>query len=177
MVGVDVVPVLTPAATVVAMDGEGPARSVPGNRHRAPSGAGSSSSRLDRLADFVHRQRWLLATVPFLFLFQFPLGALFAEPGNTMEEGTLLIGGELVLRGWTPHGDFEHLYGPADLWTLAAAFSIFGVSITVERVVGLLYRVVLLWAIYRIAGRWGTGVATATAGLAWLLIAPFGLIA
>ncbi|MCY3850097.1 MAG: glycosyltransferase family 39 protein [Acidimicrobiaceae bacterium] len=159
------------------MDGEGPARSVPGNRHRAPSGAGSSSSRLDRLADFVHRQRWLLATVPFLFLFQFPLGALFAEPGNTMEEGTLLIGGELVLRGWTPHGDFEHLYGPADLWTLAAAFSIFGVSITVERVVGLLYRVVLLWAIYRIAGRWGTGVATATAGLAWLLIAPFGLIA
>ena len=94
-----------------------------------------------------------------------------------MEEGTLLIGGELVARGWTPHGDFEHLYGPADLWTLAAAFSIFGVSITVERLVGMLYRFLLIGAIFAIARRWGSGVATATAGLAWLLIAPFGLIA
>ncbi|MDE0701882.1 MAG: hypothetical protein OXH61_14300 [Acidimicrobiaceae bacterium] len=155
------------------MDSEGPTRSVPGNWRWGASEGG----RLDRLADFVHRQRLLLTTLPLLFLFLLPLGALLQKPGNTMEEGTLLIGGELVLRGWTPHGDFEHLYGPADLWTLAAAFSIFDVSITVERIVGLFYRVVLLWAIYRIAGRWGAGVATGAAGLAWLLIAPFGLIA
>lgn len=126
---------------------------------------------------FVHRQRMYLSLVPLVFLIQLPLWAMLKEPGNTMEEGTLLIGGELVTRGWTPHGDFEHLYGPADLWTLAAAFSIFGVSITVERIVGLLYRLLLVGSIYAIARRWGTGVATAAAGLAWLLIVPFGLIA
>lgn len=118
-----------------------------------------------------------LSLVPLVLLIQLPLWAMLKEPGNTMEEGTLLIGGELVTRGWTPHGDFEHLYGPADLWTLAAAFSIFGVSITVERIVGLLYRLLLVGSIYAIASRWGTGVATAAAGLAWLLIVPFGLIA
>lgn len=151
------------------MDDTGPADSVPENRPLA-GGVG-------RIADFVHRQRMYLSLVPLVFLIQLPLWVMFREPGNTMEEGTLLIGGELVTRGWTPHGDFEHLYGPADLWTLAAAFSMFGVSITVERIVGLLYRFLLVGAVYAIARRWGTGVATAAAGLAWLLIAPFGLIA
>ena len=151
------------------MDDLGPADSVPKNR--------SWVDRAGGLADFVHRQRMHLSLVPVVVLIQLPLWVMYREPGNTMEEGTLLIGGELVTRGWTPHGDFEHLYGPADLWTLAAAFSIFGVSITVERIVGMLYRFLLVWAIYRIAQRWGSGVATAAAGLAWLLIAPFGLIA
>ena len=118
-----------------------------------------------------------LSLVPLIFLTQLPVWGMYAKPSNTMEEGTLLIGGELVARGWTPHGDFEHLYGPADLWTLAAAFSIFGVSITVERLVGMLYRFLLIGAIFAIARRWGSGVATAAAGLAWLLITPFGLIA
>ncbi len=155
------------------MDGEGPTRSVPGNWRWTSNAAG----RVDGLADFVHRYRKRLSWFLFYLLMFLPLLFMLRTPGNTMEEGTLLIGGELVLRGWTPHGDFEHLYGPADLWTLAAAFSIFGVSITVERIVGMLYRVLLVWAIYRIARRWGTGVATAAAGLAWLLIVPFGLIA
>ena len=155
------------------MDGEGPTRSVPGNWRWTNNAA----SRVDRLADFVHHQRKRLSWFLFYLLMFMPFVFMLKTPSNTMEEGTLLIGGELVLRGWTPHGDFEHLYGPADLWTLAAAFSIFGVSITVERIVGMLYRVLLVWAIYRIARRWGTGVATAAAGLAWLLIVPFGLIA
>ena len=151
------------------MDDLGPADSVPKNR--------SWVDRAGGLADFVHRQRMHLSLVPLIFLTQLPVWGMYAKPSNTMEEGTLLIGGELVARGWTPHGDFEHLYGPADLWTLAAAFSIFGVSITVERLVGMLYRFLLIGAIFAIARRWGSGVATAAAGLAWLLITPFGLIA
>ncbi len=155
------------------MDGEGPTRSVPGNWRSV----GRAGGLVGGLADFVHRQRFFLSLFPLIFLTQLPVWGMYAKPSNTMEEGTLLIGGELVARGWTPHGDFEHLYGPADLWTLAAAFSIFGVSITVERIVGMLYRVLLVGAIYAIAQRWGSGVATAAAGLAWLLITPFGLIA
>ena len=62
-----------------------------------------------------------------------PLLIMFGSNGATMEEGSLLIGGELVLKGQIPNADFEHLYGPGDLWTLAGAFAVFGVSITVER--------------------------------------------
>ena len=132
---------------------------------------------LDRAAEFAHRHRANLSWALLYLLMLVPFSSMLKKPSDTMEEGTLLIGGELVLRGLTPHGDFEHLYGPADLWSVAAAFSIFGVSITVERLVGLFYRVLLVWAIYSIARRWGAGVATGAAGLAWLLIAPFGLIA
>ena len=40
-----------------------------------------------------------------------------------MEEGLIVVGAELVLEGKIPNGDFESLYGPADLWVTAAAFA------------------------------------------------------
>ena len=40
-----------------------------------------------------------------------PLLIMFGSNGATMEEGSLLIGGELVLKGQIPNADFEHLYG------------------------------------------------------------------
>ena len=95
----------------------------------------------------------------------------------TMEEGSLLVGAELVLAGRTPHGGFEHLYGPADVWFVAAAFALVGKYVVVERLVGLGYRLLLLWGVHRIARRWGWGVATGATLLAWAVIAPFGLIA
>ena len=106
-----------------------------------------------------------------------PLLIMFGSNGATMEEGSLLIGGELVLKGQIPNADFEHLYGPGDLWTLAGAFAVFGVSITVERLVGLLYRILLLWALYRIGKSVSPAVAFGSALLGWILILPFGLIA
>ena len=106
-----------------------------------------------------------------------PLLIMFGSNGATMEEGSLLIGGELVLKGQIPNADFEHLYGPGDLWTLAGAFAVFGVSITVERLVGLLYRILLLWGLYRIGKSVSPAVACGSALLGWILIIPFGLIA
>ena len=102
---------------------------------------------------------------------------MFGSNGATMEEGSLLIGAELVLKGQIPNADFEHLYGPGDLWTLAGAFAMFGVSITVERLVGLAYRVLLLWGLYRIGKSVSPTVAAGSALLGWVLIIPFGLIA
>ena len=102
---------------------------------------------------------------------------MFGSNGATMEEGSLLIGAELVLKGQIPNADFEHLYGPGDLWTLAGAFAMFGVSITVERLVGLAYRALLLWGLYRIGKSVSPAVAAGSALLGWVLIIPFGLIA
>jgi hypothetical protein len=116
---------------------------------------------------------WVLIAVAIVV----PLPALFGASGLSMEEGLLVVGGERVLDGAVPNRDFEHLYGPGGLWALAGAFAVLGVSFTVERVVGLAYRLLLLWAIHRITRRWGQGVAAGATIVAWVLLAPFGLLA
>ena len=128
-------------------------------------------------ADLAHRHRRPLSALALLVVVVLPLPAMIRFDAKTMEEGLLLIGGELVLEGMSPNGDFENLYGPADLWAVAAAFLAFGPSIAVQRVVGLVYRLLLLWAIHRITRRWGWGVATGATALTWAIIAPFGLMA
>jgi len=55
----------------------------------------------------------------------------------TMEEGLLLISGEMVLKGAVGNADFEHLYDPGDSWAVAGAFFLFGVSLTTERLLAL----------------------------------------
>lgn len=102
---------------------------------------------------------------------------LFEQPGMPMDEGTLLVYPELVLHGQLPYRDFETFYGPANLWVLSAAYSTFGANIFVERGVGLLYRVVLLLAIFGIAQRWGTILAAGAMFIAGVLLLPLPLAA
>ena len=132
---------------------------------------------LEPAADLAHRYRRPLSALALLVAVVLPLPAMMRFDAKTMEEGLILVGGELVLGGKTPNGDFESLYGPADVWTAAVAFGVFGTSIAVERIVGLLYRLLLLWAVHRITRRWGWGVATGATAVAWAIIAPFGLMA
>ena len=106
-----------------------------------------------------------------------PMTPITGNSAATMEEGMLLAGAELVLDGWTPHGSFEHLYGPGDVWFVAVAFALFGKSVLVERSVGLIYLMVLVTAVYLICRRWGCGLAAGAALLACLIIIPFGPIA
>ena len=131
----------------------------------------------DPVAHLAHRHRRALSALTVLAAVAVPLPSMLRFDGKTMEEGLILVGAELVLGGQVPHRDFESLYGPADIWTTAAVFAVFGVSITAERLLGLAYRLLLLWAVYRIIRRWGWGVATGAAVIAWAVIAPFGLIA
>ena len=128
-------------------------------------------------ADLAHRYRRPLSALVLLIAVVLALPTMMRFDGKAMEEGLILVGGELVLQGKTPNGSFESLYGPADLWAAAAAFLVFGASIAVERIVGLVYRLLLLWAVHRITRRWGWGVATGATALAWAIIAPFGLMA
>ena len=132
---------------------------------------------LDPAADLAHRYRKPLSALVLLVAVVLPLHTMMRFDGKAMEEGLILVGGELVLEGRSANGDFESLYGPADLWAAAAAFLAFGTSIAVERIVGLVYRLLLLWAVHRITRRWGWGVATGATALAWAIIAPFGLMA
>jgi hypothetical protein len=105
-----------------------------------------------------------------------PLLGAFRQAGAPMEEGKLLIGAELVLDGEVPHRDFEHFYGPADVWALAAAFAVTGPSVSAERAVGLLYTLLLIVAVFSIARRGGGRVAAAAASvMAGAILVPFGV--
>jgi hypothetical protein len=83
----------------------------------------------------------------------------FETPGGLMDEGMLLVYPELVQHGAVPYRDFETFYGPANPYFMAGVFSAFGTHIAVERAVGLLYRALILLAIFAIAKRWGATIA------------------
>ena len=82
-----------------------------------------------------------------------------------MDEGSVIAYAERVLDGAVPHRDFLTFYGPGNPWLVAAAFELFGSDIRVERAVGLLYRIVIVVALFGLARRLGGLVAGVLAGL------------
>ena len=59
--------------------------------------------------------------------------------GGEHEEGSLLEYPVLALHGKLPTISYQSVYGPANAWVPAAAMWLFGISVNVERGVGLLY--------------------------------------
>src|SRR4051794_15310127 len=95
-----------------------------------------------------------------------------------MEEGFMLTFPELVLKGFVPHRDFLHLYGPGDLWLLAGVYKVFGVTLQAERVVGYLQQVAIAFGVFTALRPWGRWVAAAGAvTAAVIVIPPIGLVA
>ena len=94
----------------------------------------------------------------------------FQAPGQPEDEGIALLYPEMILKGRLPYRDFECIYGPGNFLTLSAAYSVFGTNIFVERGVGLIYRLLILLAIFGVAQRWGTFVASACALVAVVLL-------
>lgn len=85
---------------------------------------------------------------------------------------------ELVLKGFVPHRDFLHLYGPGGLWLLSAVYEIAGVTIEAERTVGYLQQVGVAFGVFTALRPWGRWVAAAggvTAAV--IVIPPIGLVA
>ncbi|HVM09511.1 MAG TPA: hypothetical protein VM345_13670 [Acidimicrobiales bacterium] len=104
-----------------------------------------------------------------------PVAGAFRQPGAPMEEGKLLIAAELVLEGKVPHEDFEHFYGPADVWAVAAAFAVGGRSVDVERAVGVVYFALLVGSVFALGRRLGrVPAALAAAAAGWIMV-PFGV--
>ncbi|HEV2045818.1 MAG TPA: hypothetical protein VGQ95_04395 [Chthoniobacterales bacterium] len=94
----------------------------------------------------------------------------FQSPGQPEDEGIALVHPEMLLKGRLPYRDFERIYGPGNLLILSAAYSIFGTNVFVERAVGLIYRLLILLAIFGIVQRWGTLIAAGCALVTLVLL-------
>jgi hypothetical protein len=107
-----------------------------------------------------------------------PLFGLWHAPGAPMEEGFMLTFPELVLKGFVPHRDFLHLYGPGGLWLLAGVYKVFGVAIAAERAVGYAQQLGVAFGVFAALRPWGRWVAAAGAAVAAIIvIPPIGLVA
>jgi len=90
----------------------------------------------------------------------------------------MLVFGESFLRGDVPNRDFLHLYGPGGVWVLAGVFELFGVSLLVERLVGLAQIVGIIVGVFLLTWPWGRKLALSGAAItAFVIIPPIGLTA
>ena len=103
--------------------------------------------------------------------------AEFHEPASPMDEATLLVYPERILKGDLPYRDFETFYGPANPFLLAAVYSITSPGILAERATGLAYRLILLSAIFWIGRRWGSTVAFGCTFIAATILVNLGAAA
>ena len=143
-------------------------RPLPRDAGTAGAGRAERGGSLRRSWPFVVPALALLAIVRGLFL----------APGAPMEEGFMLVFPERMLKGAIPNVSFLHLYGPGSLHLLAAAYSMFGASVGVERTVGLLLDMAIVLALIRLARPWGRTVAALTGVMGILVVfTPIGLTA
>ena len=114
----------------------------------------------------------LLAVGIVLAAFLIPLRGLLRTTGPTMEEGFMLAFPERLLRGEIPNQDFLHLYGPGSLWVLAAVYKVFGATLEVERLFGLLQQMGVAFGAFAIGRWWGRRVAVVCGLLAMVIMLP-----
>lgn len=120
------------------------------------------------------RRNFLIAVLGILALLV-PLWPGFQEQGLFMDEGALLVYPELIRDGQVPYRDFETFYGPANISVLAGVYSLTGPTITAERVVGLIYRILIFAAVFALVQRWGARPALASMILTGLFFFPLGI--
>jgi hypothetical protein len=118
------------------------------------------------------RQRNFIVFGVIALAFLIPLRGLLRSQGPSMEEGFMLVFPERVLHGDLPNRDFLHLYGPGSLWVLAGVFKTFGVSLTAERLIGLLQQVGIVLGVYALARHWGRSIALLCALTSLVIIVP-----
>ena len=122
-----------------------------------------------------HR-RDLIAVALIALALLIPVPGLLRYQGPPMEEGFMLAFPEQILNGRFPHRDFLHLYGPGSLYVLAGVYKVFGVDLTVERLVGLIQHAGVAFWMFALLRPFGRQVATSSAMVTVLvLIGPGGL--
>jgi hypothetical protein len=89
-----------------------------------------------------------------------------------MEEGFMLVFPELVLHGMVPNRDFLHLYGPGSLWVLAAVYKALGTTLQVQRAVGFLQLLGVVFGVFALLRPWGWRLASLGATAAAVVILP-----
>ena len=106
-----------------------------------------------------------------------PLVRSFDEPATEMDEGSLLVYPELILKGNLPYRDFETFYGPANIYLLSGVYAVFGPSIPAERATGLVYRLLIFGAVFCIARQWGSTIAAGATLMAGVVLLNLGVVA
>jgi hypothetical protein len=101
----------------------------------------------------------------------------FHMSGLRMDEALLLVYPEQISKGRLPYRDFESYYGPGSFWLLAIFYKFFGISIGVERTVGLIYRIALALAFFFLASRWSVALGFIASLLCIWLALPLHLVA
>jgi hypothetical protein len=141
----------------------------------SPSGASNAGagppSRPTRWAWLTPRRRTLLALGIIVAVYLIMLRGLLRTQGAPMEEGFMLVFPERFLHGDLPNADYLHLYGPGSIWALGGWFEVFGVSLTAERLFGLLQQFAVVFGMYSLARHWGR-----TAGLGCALISALFIL-
>ena len=69
-------------------------------------------------------------------------------PAPELDEGVLTAYPARMLDGELPHRDYYYPYGPASVWTIAAADALAGPGLGSERAVGMAYRLALIGAVF-----------------------------
>lgn len=93
------------------------------------------------------RGYWLILLAVIVAAAMFLLPSLHA-PGKELDEGALVTYPSEILQGAVPYRDFETFYGPAGPYLVAAAFELTAPRVEVERIVGLLLRLLLVGAVF-----------------------------
>jgi hypothetical protein len=124
----------------------------------------------------VLHKKGLIGTL-LIILVVLPMCPSFEQPALSMDEGSLLVYPELILKGQLPYRDFETFYGPANLMLLSAVYAALGPNIVAERGVGLAYRILILVAFFASMQRWNTMLAAGCMLLAGMLMMATGLSA
>ena len=100
---------------------------------------------------------------------------LLDAAGAGMEEGQLLVYPDLIGDGLWPMSDYQSVYGPANSLLLHVVYGLApGIDLTAERLVGLLYRALIVFAVYAIARRRGPVVGLAAGAMSIALLVPTG---
>jgi hypothetical protein len=112
----------------------------------------------------------LVFAVSFLILF---FG--MSRRSNVYDEGIALTGAMRVAAGQIPHRDFHANYGPAQFYTLAGLFKIFGESLLLERLFDLFIKAALITWVYALTSsycRRTVAVCTSMVAVLWFFGLP-----
>ncbi len=71
-------------------------------------------------------------------------GALLTQPPGIYDEGVIVSGAERCLHGQLPYRDFNTGYPPAQFYTIAGVFSVFGASLLTERIWDTVWRLAIV---------------------------------
>ena len=99
----------------------------------------------------------------------------FHAAGWVQDEALLLVYPQRMLAGAVPQRDFQSLYGPGDLWLLTIVYHVAGLTVTVERWVGLVFRISIVLAMFATARRWGLVPAILSGLISMLAFPQLGL--